>query len=232
MKKVLISILIVLIVILTFFVVFKNINIGEWKSKNINDIKNLNSELEQKINNAKQLNNQDYPNEVNKLDDSMEKLKIVKKKYQNKMEYVSGNVDLGGVSIKNYKIERLWIALENYAKNENVELKLEVVDAASKGLYDLNITVAGEYIGITDFIYDIEKDDTLGFKILNFKLTPYVATTTTNNNTNNNTTSNTKNTDDQNQTTQTTQTTTSTTSVRVDKLTATFKVEGVEIEFN
>lgn len=229
MKKVLISILIVLIVILTFFVVFKNINIGEWKSKNINDIKNLNSELKQKINNAKQLNNQDYPNEVNKLDDSMEKLKIVKKKYQNKMEYVSGNVDLGGVSIKNYKIERLWIALENYAKNENVELKLEVVDAASKGLYDLNITVAGEYIGITDFIYDIEKDDTLGFKILNFKLTPYVATTTTNNDTNNNTTSNTKNTDDQNQTTQTT---TSTTSVRVDKLTATFKVEGVEIEFN
>lgn len=229
MKKVLISILIVLIVILTFFVVFKNINIGEWKSKNINDIKNLNSKLEQKINNAKQLNNQDYPNEVNKLDDSMEKLKIVKKKYQNKMEYVSGNVDLGGVSIKNYKIERLWIALENYAKNENVELKLEVVDAASKGLYDLNITVAGEYIGITDFIYDIEKDDTLGFKILNFKLTPYVATTTTNNNTNNNTTSNTKNTDDQNKTTQTT---TSTTSVRVDKLTATFKVEGVEIEFN
>lgn len=229
MKKVLISILIVLIVILTFFVVFKNINIGEWKSKNINDIKNLNSELEQKINNAKQLNNQDFPNEVNKLDDSMEKLKIVKKKYQNKMEYVSGNVDLGGVSIKNYKIERLWIALENYAKNENVELKLEVVDAASKGLYDLNITVAGEYIGITDFIYDIEKDDTLGFKILNFKLTPYVATTTTNNDTNNNTTSNTKNTDDQNQTTQTT---TSTTSVRVDKLTATFKVEGVEIEFN
>lgn len=229
MKKVLISILIVLIMILTFFVVFKNINIGEWKSKNINDIKNLNSELEQKINNAKQLNNQDYPNEVNKLDDSMEKLKIVKKKYQNKMEYVSGNVDLGGVSIKNYKIERLWIALENYAKNENVELKLEVVDAASKGLYDLNITVAGEYIGITDFIYDIEKDDTLGFKILNFKLTPYVATTTTNNDTNNNTTSNTKNTDDQNQTTQTT---TSTTSVRVDKLTATFKVEGVEIEFN
>lgn len=229
MKKVLISILIVLIMILTFFVVFKNINIGEWKSKNINDIKNLNSELEQKIDNAKQLNNQDYPNEVNKLDDSMEKLKIAKKKYQNKMEFVSGNVDLGGVSIKNYKIERLWIALENYAKNENVELKLEVVDATSKGLYDLNITVAGEYIGITDFIYDIEKDDTLGFKILNFKLTPYVATATTNNNTNNNTTSNTKNTDDQNQTTQTT---TSTTSVRVDKLTATFKIEGVEIEFN
>mgnify|MGYP000210154942 CR=1 FL=1 len=38
MKKVLISILIVLIMILTFFVVFKNINIGEWKSKNINDV--------------------------------------------------------------------------------------------------------------------------------------------------------------------------------------------------
>lgn len=228
MKKFLISILVILIMILAFFVIFKNINIGNWKSSNINDIKNLNSGLEQKINEAKQLNNQDYPNEVSKLDSSMEKLKIAKEKYQSKLSYVSEGVDLGVVSIKNYKIERLWITLENYAKNENVELKLEVVDATAAGLYDLNITVVGEYIGITDFIYDIEKDDTLGFKILNFKLIPYVATTTSSSTSSTNkTTTDTQNTDDSTQTT-----TASTTSVRVDKLTATFKVEGVEIEFN
>lgn len=223
MKKFLISIVVILFMVLTYFVIFKNITIANWESKSISNIKTMDESLNHKIDTAKQMNNQDYPNEISKLDDAIEKLEIAKKKYQNKLEYVSGDVDLGTVSIKNYKIERLWIALENYAKNENVELKLEILEAGSSGLYDLNITLAGEYIGITDFIYDIEKDDTLGFKILNFKLTPYTSTSTS-------TTTNT--TDDDAKTGDDNQTSTTTTSVRVDKLTATFKIEGVEIEFN
>ena len=214
MKKVLISIVVVLFMILTYFVIFKNITIASWESSNINDVKQLDSSLNEKINTAKQLNNQEYPDKVSKLDSAMEKLKVAKKKYESKMAYVSQDVNLDVVNIKSYKIERLWITLENYAKTENVELKLEVLDTSSSGLYDLSVTVVGEYIGITDFIYDIEKDDTLGFKILNFKLLPGVSTTSTT-------------TSDPSKITNKT-----TASVRVDKLTATFKIEGVEIEFN
>ena len=36
--------------------------------------------------------------------------------------------------------------------------------------YDLNFTVVGEYIQIADFLYDIQRDNTLVFKIENFKL--------------------------------------------------------------
>ncbi len=227
MKKFLISIVVILFMILTYFVIFKNITIASWKSSNINDIKQLDSNLNEKINTAKQLNNQEYPEKVSKLDSAMEKLEVTKEKYESKMSYVSQDVNLNVVNIKSYKIERLWITLENYAKTENVELKLEVLDTSSTGLYDLSITVVGEYIGITDFIYDIEKDDTLGFKILNFKLLPGVTTTTTTSEssetTNKTTTDANKNSDN---------TTTTTTSVKVDKLTATFKIEGVEIEFN
>lgn len=225
MKKVLISIIVVLFMILTYFVIFKNITISNWKSSNINDVKQLDSNLNEKINTAKQLNNQEYPEKVSNLDSSMEKLKVAKKKYESKMEYVSQDVNLDVVNIKSYKIERLWITLENYAKTENVELKLEVLDTSTAGLYDLSITVVGEYIGITDFIYDIEKDDTLGFKILNFKLLPGVSTTSTTSDPSKITN---KTTADANKNSETT----TTTSVRVDQLTATFKIEGVEIEFN
>ena len=36
----------------------------------------------------------------------------------------------------------------------------------------MKFTATGEYVGITDFIYDIENDSSLGFKIEEFKLLP------------------------------------------------------------
>ena len=38
--------------------------------------------------------------------------------------------------------------------------------------YDLNFVATGDYVGITDFIYDIENDSSLGFKIEGFKMEP------------------------------------------------------------
>ena len=38
--------------------------------------------------------------------------------------------------------------------------------------YNLRLTVNGSYVGITDFVSDIENDSILGFKIENFKMQP------------------------------------------------------------
>lgn len=217
MKKFLISVLVILLAVLTYFMVMRNISIASWKSKSIQDIKNLNSDLDEQINTAKQINNQEYPQSIENLETSIKNLELAKEKYENKVKYISENVELGVVEIKEYKIERLWIVLENYAKEEGIELKLDVVATASADVYDLDITLVGEYMGIMDFIYDIEKDDTLGFKILNFRLEPYSTTTTTNS-------TNVKGEDDSAKIT--------TTTVDVNKLKATFKIEGVGIEFN
>lgn len=213
MKKILISILVVLLSILTYFLVAKNVTIGKWSSSSFNDIKEANDTLNEKINLAKELSDQDYNESIEKLESAEKNMKKAKEKYESKKNYVSEDVELGVVQIKEYKIERLWIALENYAKDENVTLKLDIVDNTSQqGIYDLNVTVAGSYIGITDFIYDIEKDDTLGFKILNFKLVP---TATSN--------ASTEEEDGKQKTT---------TVVNTNELTATFNIEDVGIELN
>lgn len=252
MKKFLMSIITILLLILTYFVIFKNISISKWTSKNVKDVKELDSSLTEKIDTAKQLNNQEYPEKVSTLEKSIKQLKIAKERYETKLEYAPDGIDLSVVKTKEYKIERLWIALQNYALSEEIELKLEIVDTTIEDVYDINVTATGEYSSIADFISDIEKDDTLSFKILNFKLLPSTVSSsqttekqTTNKTESTNTTTEKKeenNTTNSNSTAETNtventetkkeETPVQTTTVTVNKLTATFKIENVAIDFN
>lgn len=179
MKKLLMIILIILLTTLTCFLVFKNISAFGWKSKNVNDIKKLNEQLTEEIKVADKTSKQDYPNSIEQVKDSIKQLKVTKEKYENKMKYVSEDIELGLMHIKRYKIEALWIALENYAKEENVELLLNVVQNSSiNDSYSLQIAVFGEYNSIIDFLYDIEKDDELSFRIEEFEMHQYRVKTT------------------------------------------------------
>ena len=49
---------------------------------------------------------------------------------------------------------------------------MDLVAGVDASKYNLNFTVRGPYIGISDFIYSIENDPVLGFKIESFKLVP------------------------------------------------------------
>src|SRR5690625_1887547 len=100
MKKFLISILVILLLILTYFIILKNVTIATSKSKSINDIKNANNELNAQIDMAKQINNQEYPQSIEKLENSIRNLKVAKEKYETKLSYVSDNAELGVVEIK------------------------------------------------------------------------------------------------------------------------------------
>ena len=68
-------------------------------------------------------------------------------------------------------MEKIWVAMGNHAKAQGVDLKMDVTlnNSVSK-TYDLKFTVTGGYIQIVDFLYDVERDSTLVFKIENFKL--------------------------------------------------------------
>ncbi len=226
MRKILISVLAILLAVLAYFVIMKQITIFNWQNKNLGNIKTLNDDLKEDIETAKNLNNSEYPKSITTLETSMDNLKIAKDKYLTKTAYLAENVELGVVKIKQYKIERLWVTLQNYAKSEGVELQLDIVENSGiAGAYNLEITVKGEYIPITDFIYDIEKDDTLGFKILNFNLTPLVIANvaTENKETEENEQSSGENTEEEKKET-TTQV------VSGSTLKATFRIEGVSIE--
>lgn len=228
MKKILISILLILSALLTYFAVVKHISFFGWRSNNFADVKDEKMNLDSQINIAKQINNQEYLSSVEGLETSIDEYKKTKLKYEAKTASISDDTEIGIVKIKNYKIERIWVILQNYAKKEKIELELNLLDTTTSNVYDLDVTLLGDYIGITDFLYDIENDDTLGFKITNFKLLPSTVTTTTTKS--DNTTSGNNNTTEENKNTN--NTTTSTTSVSVSKLKATFKIEEVGIEFN
>jgi len=222
MKKIIISILFIILAVLIYFLVFKNISVFEWKSTSVTDIKDMDAKLNSKIDEAVTISNLNYPESIETLEGSIRNLKLAKQEYENKMKYVSENVELGVVQVKQYKIERLWIVLENYAKDRGIELKLEVVDANTSKLYDLKVTLVGDYIGITDFIYDIENDDTLEFNISNFKLVAenQEKTDSTSNNEEK------KNNEDSNKTEN------KENEAAKNKLKATFEIEGVGIQFN
>ena len=230
MRKFLISILIILLMILACFLILNDIPIGNWKNKNIDDIKQLNANLDEQIEIAKELKNQQYPTSIENLQTSIDALKTTKERYQSKVSHITDNVELGVVEIKEYKIERLWVTLGNYAKENGVDIQMDLLDTTTQDVYDLNITLIGGYIGITDFIYDIEKDDTLGFKILNFKILPNaMAEAIENSNTE---TGDTQTEDEPDIDKYTNENTTTLTSEDLNTLRATFKIEGLGIVFN
>lgn len=80
-------------------------------------------------------------------------------------------------SIDLFDVDTLAEKIKDYAKQKNVILNLDIVPSATSTsisseyvMCDLNFKVSGEYIAITDFIYSIEDDDTLGFEIKEFSL--------------------------------------------------------------
>ena len=177
MKKILISILVVLLLILTYVILAKGINIGFIKIDSISTIKSESTKLDQDLNKANELSNKTYPTEVQGLEEAIRELKISKQEYENKKLYSAENEALGTVEIKTYTIHYLWTILGNYREDRDVKsLTLDLKSTENEDVYDLEFTLVGNYISITDFLYDIEDDEELNFEIKNFKISSEIIT--------------------------------------------------------
>lgn len=172
MKKLLISILIGLLLILSAFLIIQGIGLGGFKILGITGIKNKSEELNQKIQEAGKLAEKDYKQAVSDVESNAKKLSTEKEKYDEMTTTVDGETVSAG-QIQKYEIETLWVKLGNHATSEGAVMKMDVVTSGSaQDVYNLKFTVTGSYIAITDFISDIENDSTLGFKIEEFKMLP------------------------------------------------------------
>lgn len=180
MKKILISVLIILLLVLSYFALAKGI--GFLKIKSINDIKNASNKLESDFNEANELSNKTYPTEVEALESAIKQLKISKQEYENKNLYNTDENSLGTIEIKTYKIHYLWTILGNYRKDRGVQsLSLDLKSTENQDVYDLEFTLIGSYTNITDFLYDIENDEELNFEIKDFSISSAINTDQTNN---------------------------------------------------
>lgn len=176
MKKLLISILIVLLFLLSVLTILKGFTFAGLDIPGMAQIKAKSEELDASISEATVLASSDYKNVLDNIDSDIKKLEEEKKNYDDLVKMNNGRTVQIANQYQKYEIEYLWTIVGNHATSEGVVLKMDLVAGTTENNYNLNFTVTGSYIGIIDFISSIENDSVLGFKIENFALIPGTST--------------------------------------------------------
>ena len=174
MRKLLISVLIIILLAIALYMCYNGITLINFRVSGIKEIQQLNENLDNQILAASTLVSNDYPTELSNLSKSLKELKTEKENYDNLVNISTDEQVENATKFEKYNIEFLWTIIGNHAKKEGVKIKMELSTSniGTQGLYNLNFTVNGQYLGIADFIHDIENDSKLGFKIEEFKLLP------------------------------------------------------------
>ena len=171
MKKLLILILIALVLALTIFTLINGLSIGSFKVWGIKQIQSENAKLEETVTEATKLASSTFPSKVSELNTSMEKLEQEKTSY-NDMVAVSDTGDVQTASqLSNYTLDFLWTTIGTHATSEGVNIDISITaGTGGEDVYNLNFTAVGSYVGISEFVRDIEDDSDLAFKIENFSM--------------------------------------------------------------
>ena len=175
MRKILLIVAIVLVAAFGYASLVKGVQIGKIEISSIMQIDENSKDLESKIQEANSLIDVEYPKKRQELEQASKQMQAAEDKYLNETNLSTDEELQTALQIENFDIERLWAKVGIHANNEGVNLKL-VLNASSSGsseTKDLAFTVDGTYIGITNFIYAIEDDEELNFRIYNFKMLPH-----------------------------------------------------------
>ena len=172
MKKLLILILIALILALTIFTIMSGIEIGSFQVLGITQIQDKNAELEDTVTEATRLASSSFPSAVNDLNESMDNLQEQKTTYED-IVAVSDSGDVQTASqLSNYNLDFLWTQIGTHATSEGVNIDMALTQGTGgQNVYNINFTAVGSYVGISEFIRDIEDDSDLAFKIEEFSMT-------------------------------------------------------------
>ena len=171
MRKILIGFLIVLLVIMAYLMIFKGLELGDFKVLSASQIVEENDRLTKEISDTEVLMNSEYPTKTEELDTSVSKLLTAKDEYL-ELASVSTKSELSKAStVETYTVEFLWTRLGRHATAEGVNLNY------TPSGNSIDFTVVGEYVirlpaNIKNGIATIENDSKLGFTIENFKLVP------------------------------------------------------------
>ena len=114
----------------------------------------------------------DYVSAKSNLDASFKKLQTSKQKYQDAIRYSTEEEIKAANQSEKYEIGYLWTKIGLYATKNSVVMQANVSSGSVSGLYNISFTAIGDYISISEFIYAIEDDSKLGFRIEDFTLSP------------------------------------------------------------
>ena len=170
MKNMLIIAITILLAVLIGIIMIKGVQIGTLELLSIEQIRAKSYELKQKEEKANDINLIQYKNAIEKLQASKEELETAKTDYLN-MASTSTEEEIREAShTQIYSMEFLWGNVGNHATANNINLKMDVTQAEGSEHSVLEFLVTGEYDDIRKFIYSLENDKDLGFRIQNFKM--------------------------------------------------------------
>ncbi len=166
-----VTLLIILIsIILLSYIAVEGIKIGNFEILSVAQLIERNEELNYKINEASTLTTTNYTDNVKTLEETYERYKIQKQKYE-ELAGVTNEKNDEIYETKQYDIGYLWRVLGNYATKRNLNLGIQVQkNNTGKSSYNINFTLNGKYVNISQFITDIENNSDLYFRIYNFNL--------------------------------------------------------------
>ena len=170
MKNILITIISVLLTALIIICMVKGITIGKFQVLSIPEIKTASLKLDSEIENLNNLKNVTYKKKLSDLESSIKNLTTAKQKYLD-LASISTDTEIQQANQEQiYTMEFLWDKVGAYATKNGITLTWNVVSTGVSSKYNLNFTVTGSYIGIINYIYALENDAELAFRIENFKI--------------------------------------------------------------
>jgi len=175
MKKLLLSTIFILIIILAGITVVKGMEIGKLKILGITEIRTENDQLDETLKDATKLASTDYQKNINDLNGEVKKLEAEKTRYEEMVSISTESEIQAANQSYNYTLDMLYTRIGNHAKSEgitNLTIALQKSSSGVQNVYDINFTAVATYVEIEEFITDIEDDSKLGFKIENFKMSP------------------------------------------------------------
>ena len=173
MRKLLLGVIIFLLIILGINIVTKGIAPFGFKIQSLGQIEESSKDLKNKIEESNRLIDTDFPKKIEELTTANNNMQKVKKEYLEYVNKSSNEQIIAAKTLKSYAIEFLWTKLGTHAREEGVNLTFEIGSGGNSGGSTLDFIVDGSYIAITNFVYAIENDSDLDFRIQNFKLLPH-----------------------------------------------------------
>ena len=174
MRKVLISILLVLLIILAGFTIFQGISIGSFQILGTEGIIKLNDDLTFEINQANTKIKSDLQSKKSELNEQVRQLLQKKEDYFN-LANVSTETEISKAQTQEiYDIAFLFLKIGRHGRAEGVNFRMDILssDAGETSVKNIAFTVNGAYSATIEFIRSLEDDSELQFRIEDFHMLP------------------------------------------------------------
>lgn len=175
MRKIILAIILIISCVICFGVICYGFEIGPVKVNGYSTVASLSTKKTELLAKLNEKNVTEFNAKKDNLQKVVDDYNTKKAEYDRLVQ--EGKIDNNSIhnTLDLYEIGYLWTKIGNYATKEDVELQIDLTKSATSTsisteyiMCDLTFNVTGEYIAITDFLFDLEGDDSLRFEINDF----------------------------------------------------------------